>query len=558
MSTAPNSIAYPLDPEIPGCDPYVFSTAYLDRTTVTTPQAIEVYHHYGNWINHDLDTQQYCFWKPAFVGLITEKRTFRLDHDPSSDKAMAREEFDWSTRRISNQVTWPFPVSVYDQDAKTQAPVLVSHALFQNDPNDAHPLTVHYEHFDDYGNPGTVIRSGAIAGDQVTEYTYYNNTDRWIIGRTEDETIHGVERCLAEAWDQIDPQICPQPLQDFVIDRTYDTETGLLVSENHSGVITRYTYHPSGELHTVTNANSHVIRYEQYHRGKPQYESHSNGLKIITRVINDTGTVAQLTNGRQFTTVFSYDDLNRLKSIQYPTHEPVSITWDTTQRMRTLVRGAFTQIDTFDGVGRIVHSDRNGIVTTTTYNALGQPTFVSYPGLQEGTLYRYDALGRRIETVHPDQTKRTFHFAYAEQEIVIEDELGHQTEQRFQRYGPNSEPVLIQSRHLNAGSDYEDIYTTIERNVLGRPLQIFQGELIDDELVGYSRFYAYNHYGFQIGDYHPEIGARFYTHDALGQPLTSQLRQPNLEDSGIIHFRYDELNRLEHIDYPEGTPDIKI
>ncbi len=79
-------------------------------------------------------------------------------------------------------------------------------------------------------------------------------------------------------------------------------------------------------------------------------------------MVNDSGTVASVTNGRDYTTSFTYDALNRLTGITYPNEpgtdprDPVTVVWDTPNNTRTLTRGDYQQIDTFDGFARFIHT----------------------------------------------------------------------------------------------------------------------------------------------------------------------------------------------------------
>src|SRR5262249_48009417 len=153
----------------------------------------------------------------------------------------------------------------------------------------------------------TITASSDIVNDpdKVLQLTYFTDTNKWIIGKRGDESIEGIPGSIA---------------------RTYDSN-GNLQSESRYGVTTAYTYQPTGDVHTITDANGHITTLADYFRGIAQTERHGTSstqpqpVKTITRVANPTGTVASvtITDGTYTRTRdFAYDGLNRLVGIDFP------------------------------------------------------------------------------------------------------------------------------------------------------------------------------------------------------------------------------------------------
>ncbi len=84
--------------------------------------------------------------------------------------------------------------------------------------------------------------------------------------------------------------------------------------------------------------------------GIAQLEEHPESVSL-SRVVNDTGTVATDTNGRGYTRAFSYDAMNRLTGILYPRNAPVGIIWDGSGK--TLTRGNYQERIELDGLRNV-------------------------------------------------------------------------------------------------------------------------------------------------------------------------------------------------------------
>ena len=255
-----------------------------DMTTVTAPNGKYVYEHYG-YNSPIAGTGN--LWA---VGLLYKKYYY-----DANNNLIQSEQKAWDFQVISDET---YIHSRNKMDMQTRVPLLKQTYITR----DGTSYATDYLNYDIYGNAGQIVETGNNV-TRTTDYTYHIDTTNWIVNQVEDETLVGVG----------------------TIDRTFNTN-GTLRSESTYGVLTEYTYHPSGDLETITNARGLVLNYQtkynDYYRGIPREEIHpvTDTLNItLRRTVNDTGTVETQTNGRGFTTSFTYDGLNRLKTIDFST-----------------------------------------------------------------------------------------------------------------------------------------------------------------------------------------------------------------------------------------------
>ena len=491
-----------------------------DITTVTTPNSVIKYYHYG-YSSAGVGTM----WS---VGLQRAKEIY----DTTGTTLIYQEINDWIPQTISNESYW-HGRNTLRIDNDTAAPLLAKKAIWR----DRHSFVTEYKNYDQYGNAGQTVEStnvgeydinGTLIPDpgRFTDYTYDIDTLKWIVNRVKDETITDVG----------------------TISSVYDPVTGNLLSNNRYGVTTSYTYTPSGDIESTTDARANETRYYNYHRGTAQRVEKPEAV-VIERLVNDTGTLAWEKDGRLNTTSYTYDDLNRLATINYPINADASIVWTTNSK--TLIRGNYQEVVNFDGFGQQLEISRSDIVrgetitTTQQYDALGQKTFQSYPNSVTGTQYSYDELGRVIRVEHPDTTFSTTTYgslADIDGKVILTDERGKITKKLYKSYGSPDERWLVTT------ISPENVATATHRNILGQPILIRQGEVDGDV---YERTYTYDSRFYLESETNPETGMTLYGRDELGNMTSKQVGT-----SPVTYYNYDGLNRLASIDYPDTTPDV--
>lgn len=484
----------------------------LDVTTVEAPNGTRVYYHSG-----------YTY---ASAGTVWSIGLLILEEVYEGGRLVDQIFNEWDTRVISDENYW-HGRDTLKIDNKTYAPILLRKQHWRQGTN----YITSYSNFDAYGHPQTVSESSNILGDdnKITHLSYFIDPGKWILNRLEDETIEGIG----------------------TVDRTFDA-AGNLLSEVRYGVATTFTYTPRGDLATRTDARGNTVTYSDYHRGSPQREEHPEGV-VITRVINDTGTVASLTNGRGYTKQFTYNGLNQLTGIDYPIHAKVAIDW--TSSGKELTRGNLKEIVTFDGFGQPIAIERRdtlsqqSILRTFRYDALGQKVFESYPNAASGVGYSSDVLGRLVRLEHPDGAFKSYQYGLSGHEVTETNERGVSTVSLYRAYGdPDNKRNLLWIKGP------ERVGTLLYRNkidVITKALQGQRDPLNDDYISGYFRILNYDGRYFLTSEEHPETGTTLYGRDEAGNMISRQVGS-----SGVTQFRYDGLNRLIEIDYPGTTPDV--
>lgn len=489
-------------------EPAIDRGSALDKTTITAPNGRYEYQHFGYSGNFSGTV-----WK---IGLMISRETF-----DQAGVLVEQEINDWGSQVISGENYW-HGRSVSKVDNDTVAPILLSKETWR----EGGLYRAEYSGYDNYGNPAQVVETGNTIGDdtRTTSYTYFTDTAKWILGRTKDETIAGIG----------------------TIARTFDG-AGNLLTEDKYGVLTTYTYLPSGDVSTITDARNKTTGYLDYFRGIARQENRPQAV-TIGRVVNPTGTLASETNGRGYTTGFTYDGLNRITGIDFPTNADVSVNW--TQNSKVLTRGTYSEAVVLDGFGRSIQVDRqdsvlsSSIATTSQYDALGNKVFESYPNSAQGTTFSYDVLGRITRVDHPDGAFRTIvYLDPVESGIETEtNERGFVTKKLYRAFGHPDNRGLVRI------DSPENVQTLISRNLIGQINNVWQGEINNS---GYQRDYNYDTRRFLISRVDPEIGNTVFGRDAVGNMISRTVGA-----LAPTNYVYDDLNRLTNIDYPGSTPDV--
>ena len=493
----------------------IIENGEFDKTTVTTPTAEYTYEHIGIFTT----ASTYNLWATGLPVYVTIKNK---DGD-----LLQRTASSWERQIISSE-EYTRGGGVRNDDA-TYAPILTSKSIFRDNVN----YYTNYSNHNAYGKPETVITTSNIANEsKQSDYTYFIDADRHIV-KQEDEAILNVG----------------------TIDQTFDVN-GNLQSVTKFGVTTDYTYFPSGDLNTETDARQNTTTYSNYHRGSAQQIDYPENVTVY-RTINDSGTLKDETNGRGFTTNYRYDKLNRLAGIDYPMNDSVAINYryltpqlPSYPMSRELLRGNYKEEVIFDGFGRNLKTVRNDIatgeeiVTRKEYDVLGRTVFESYPNSNEGTKTKYDALNRIRKIKNVDGTKTRYKYGPGNTAIIT-DERDNTTELLYRSYGgPDSDKTVLRINKPQA-----DILTSMSRNKLGQLKTAWQGKSSGTQ--GYIRRYEYDNRNYLTKVTNPETGVTLYGRDALGNMQTRQVGT-----SDITTFTHDYLNRLRFIDYPGATQDV--
>jgi YD repeat-containing protein len=508
-----------------------------DVTTVTAPEARYVYKHYGqDFRAGGLGTM--VFVRPSFVGLLVIKETYQ----PGGGNLLERVANSWGQRRISDEDFWHGGgYREWWRDDGTYVAVLAGEYV-SRDRAIAGSLYAHarlsYD-FDAFGNPARVYSRSNVSGQPGHQvlYTYHNDVTRWIVGIPEDETHQAVAGAIETTIASVERDV------DVNGDVTKIVEFGEEA---------RYTYTGAGDLETVRDARGKVTTYSNYKRGISQDEHRPESVHIF-RIVNDSGTLRSESDGRGNLTRYTYDDLHRLTSIDYPIKADVGIDYPagSGSYRRILTRSNYRQTDTINDFGEVRRIERfdtvtsQSIVRTSQFDAFGREIFSSYPNAAIGTATVYDALGRILQIRHPDNA--VVRYEYDDAIATVTNERDYSTQYLYAMLGTaysQDDPVVIR--------EPESVTTNIYRDVWGNVTQLFQGEELPDNSVrGYGKTYRYDDRRLLVESNEPEVGTTVFDHDAVGNVISERIN-----DLPIVTFAYDGLNRSTSVNFSDATPDI--
>lgn len=508
-----------------------------DVTTVTGPDDVRKFYHYGKDFRAAGPTGGQVFIRPSFVGLQALREVYSRNN-----VLFERTASSWTGRRISTEDYWHGSgYRSWWRDDGTYAPVLTGE-FTNRDSRAANGSYNHYKQYfdhDAYGNPGRTVESTNLSDRPSiqTKFTYFIDPVKWIVQLRKDE----VHEELGGAT--------PRTIGE--VERTFNAN-GKLTREVALGVETNYTYNDAGDVATIRDARGNIRRYSDYKRGIPQLERLPESV-TIERDVNDSGTLRSETNGRGYTTRFEYDGLHRLTAIDFPIKADVTINYDTVGGgyRRTLTRGAYQQSEIINDFGQILRLERRDIVTgqeivrTKRYDASGRETFFSYPNSISGVTSSFDALGRILRTERPDGSD--VEYEYDDSEVKVTNERGFATTYNYHIRG-----IEFASMSLYLIEAPENTGTLIYKNAFDNTTRVFQGELLSNGSVrGYGKEYEYNEHQFLVRSIEPEVGVTVYTHDEVGNVLSERVN-----GNEPVLFVYDDLGRRTRTDFAGTTPDV--
>jgi YD repeat-containing protein len=414
------------------------------------------------------------------------------------------------------------PGNILVNDGYTYASIDWGH----NRNRDGARYNTNFPSLDQYGNPVQILEEGT--DKRTTDVSYYIDTGKWILHKKKDESIT-VD--IPEGAGSVGQIL-----------RSFDGN-GNLLSENHFGVATSYTYTAEGDVQTKTDARGNAILYGSYYRGIPQSESHPEGVHFA-RQVSGAGNVMSETDGENATTSWLYDGLDRPTKITHPAGNPVTVTWAPTTR--TTVRGPYKEVLTYDAYGheaQVVHSDTSGaqsIAITYKNDVLGQRVFTSYPNnASQGTYKFVDVLGQVRQILF--RAGPTGGNALAGQTFNL---LGNQIQfynervlmytQTYRNFGNLGERLLMSVDAPDASASL-----TMQRNGAGQLKQVTQ--------AGKTRNFAYDTRYFLTSQTDPETGPTTFGRDEVGN-MTSK----TVGAAAAINYGYDGRNRLATVTYADG------
>lgn len=313
-----------------------------------------------------------------------------------------------------------------------------------------------------------------------------------------------------------------------------------------NGLTQYFSYHPTGDLASKTDARGYISYFNDYKRGTPQEELHpvevtdaaneSSATRIrIARVVDDLGRITSETDGEGRTWTATYDGLHRPTTISPARAETSPIVYSYGASTDTITQGSRVETVVHDAFGRVT-SYNNGIDTTSyRYDASGRRTFASYPGSSYGQEVEFDALDRPVKLKEPDPSNTT---QVATTILTYDDAAATQT-----ITNPPDQVTVLRTEAFGDPSKYwvkrfdlpEGQAIEVTRNLLGKVTRISDGTSARDMTYDAAKGY------FLATETHPELGTTYYERDNNGNATGK--RVGSLTAPQTI-YTYDGQNRL--------------
>lgn len=189
------------------------------------------------------------------------------------------------------------------------------------------------------------------------------------LGRPTVEQFHSLDRELWRTTHSItaDSQTVDPPKGEQATTRITDVQGRPVEVRNYAGDsptgtpdVTRYTYHPAGQLATVTDAAGNQWKYEYDLRGRKIRDTDPD-KGVTSYDYNDLDQVVSSTDARGVTLTYSYDDLGRRRTVSSNATLLSEWIYDTVRP------GSLTSATRFSGGNAYT-------LRYTGYDAAGRPT----------------------------------------------------------------------------------------------------------------------------------------------------------------------------------------
>ena len=423
---------------------------------------------------------------------------------PKSKEIVGEETiaYDWTNSSYISTDDYIMPTN--HRDYYIYVPFLTTNSITRN----GKTYTTNYSNYDGYGNPQSISESGDKT--RTTSKTYWYNTSKNIVqNKPSSETVSGSFS------------------GSFTTNYTYDSNTGNLTQLNKYGVVTNYSYFSNGNLYSTTDANGKTTYY-QWSNGR--ISQITNPIYSILRSINSNGTIASETNGRGYTTSFTYDTDLRLTGITPPSgSNATSFTYPSDNSYKKESRGGYYIYYYLDGFGRPSGtSDSKGVTTDIGYKSCG---LKDYADSNIGDTVYYDDFERVNRILHQDSNDITY--TYSGSNVTVNDEANHNTSLTYNAFGNPDGKLLV------AVLDASNNTTSYSYNILGSLTGVTQGSI--------SRTFSFDSKNFLTSESHPETGTITYGRDNVGN-MTSKT-----DALGTKKYIYDGLNRLTQVTSGAGN-----
>ncbi len=290
---------------------------------------------------------------------------------------------------------------------------------------------------------------------------------------------------------------------------------------SNNDVRAEYYYKPTGALYTVKypiTATTEITEVYDYHDDGllKSIDNKVNGVLIEKYVyeyyanhnlLNKKETIQNYNNGQEAITSYTYDELNRLKSVTDPTSKVTSYTFDYLSNRKTVsVNGSVTTIYDYNDYMNRLRSIEDVTLGKTTQYYYEDNTLTVKTGTNIDAKYEYDALERNAKTTIGTKTIIN---TYNGEGLRVQKEV------KDNDYTTSKTKYLYEYDKVVLELDAQNNNNQSGRNICGSNLI---ARTVKENNVDVSMYYMYNGHGDVTALINAATGvvAATYHYDAFG------------------------------------------
>jgi RHS repeat-associated protein len=161
---------------------------------------------------------------------------------------------------------------------------------------------------------------------------------------------------------------------------TYDALGREIAETNAVGVVTQTFYDSDGNVTSVVDGDGHATEYTYDALGRRTSEVYLDAVMAVTYSYDADGNVISQTDQNGRVTTYSYNALN-YETNEVDSFASVSnvMTYDSAGRIVAAQRGGWVETYAYDGDDRVTNSTQNGYVVQYTYDEVNRDRTITYP-----------------------------------------------------------------------------------------------------------------------------------------------------------------------------------
>ncbi len=185
----------------------------------------------------------------------------------------------------------------------------------------------------------------------------------------------------------------------------YDAASRKIFETNANGEVIAYAYNPAGDLLTLTDGKNQTTTwiYDQYGRVTNKLDQ-ASALVFSYQYDADNRLTNRWSAANSVNTVYSYDYVGNLINVWYPDDTPVQLQYDSLNRLTRMVDASGTNLYTYASGGELLTDDgpfASDTITNLYTHRLRAELILQQPAGLWTNGFAYDAAKRLTDLVSP-------------------------------------------------------------------------------------------------------------------------------------------------------------